>query len=152
MTDKMSDDQLLAQLGAALDAVDPVPEHVLDAAKAAFTWRTIDAELASLVFDSAAEDLIGVRSAETPRQLTFSSPGFEVELIILSDATRRLVGQLVPPQPAEIVLHHETGERAVRSDSLGRFTIDDVPVGSVRLTCRLQGENGPAVQTEWTII
>jgi hypothetical protein len=152
MSDNMSDDQLLARLGAALEAVDPVPEHVLDAAKGAFTWRTIDAELASLVFDSAAEDLIGVRSAETLRQLTFSAPGFEVELIILSDATRRLVGQLVPPQPAEIVLHHEAGETVVQSDSLGRFTIDDVPVGSVRLTCRLDGEEGSVVQTEWTII
>jgi hypothetical protein len=152
MSDKMSDDQLLAQLAAALYAVDPAPEHVLNAARAAFTWRTIDAELAALVFDSAVEDLLGVRSAETPRQLTFSTPGFEVELIILSDTTRRIIGQLVPPQAAEIMLHHETGETVVRSDGLGRFAIDDVPVGSVRITCRLEGEDGPVVQTEWTTI
>ena len=152
MSNKMNDDQLIARLADALDAVDPVPEHVLDAAKAAYTWRTIDAELAALVFDSAAEDLIGIRSADTTRQLTFSTPGVEIELIVLSDTTRRIVGQLVPPQRAEIVLHHETGERTVESDTLGRFTIDDVPAGSVRLTCRLEGDDGSVVQTEWTII
>ena len=38
-------DDLQALLGAALDAADPVPPHVLAAAHAAIGWRTIDAEL-----------------------------------------------------------------------------------------------------------
>ena len=37
-----------------------MPRHVLAAARGAFTWRTIDQELADLVFDSATE-LTGVR-------------------------------------------------------------------------------------------
>jgi hypothetical protein len=152
MSDQMRDDQLIELLARALDSGDPVPESVLEAAKASFTWRTIDAELASLVFDSAAEDLVGVRSVETTRQLTFSTPGVEIELVVLSEDSRRLIGQLVPPQTAEIVLHSRDEERRVTSDSLGRFTLHDVPTGSVRLTCVLGGEDGATVQTEWTII
>jgi hypothetical protein len=152
MSDYMSDDQLLASLSAALDAADPVPESVLDSAKASFTWRTIDAELAALVFDSAAEELAGVRSGETTRQMTFRSPGVEIELEVVSETHRRIVGQLVPPQEAEITLHHQTESRVAQSDSLGRFAFHDVPSGSVRLICKLQDETGAVVQTEWTLI
>lgn len=152
MSDHESDDQLLAQLGAALEAAYPVPEAVLDAARATFTWRTIDAELAALVFDSAAAAPAGVRSAESTRQMTFRSPGVEIELEVVSETRRRIVGQLVPPQQAEIMLHHEEETRRARSDSLGRFTFHDVPSGSIRLTCKLHDESGAIVQTAWTLI
>jgi hypothetical protein len=61
-----------------------------------WTWRTIDEELATLVFDSASE-LTGVRSEDTARQLTFRAPGMEIEVMVVDEATRRVVGQLVPP-------------------------------------------------------
>ena len=70
----VSDDELLALVGRALRAAEPVPDRVLTGARAAWTWRTIDEELAELVFDSAAE-LTGVRSEDTARQLTFRAPG-----------------------------------------------------------------------------
>ena len=47
----VSDDDLLELVGRALHAADPVPDHVLDGAHAAWTWRTIDEELAELVFE-----------------------------------------------------------------------------------------------------
>ncbi|MGA9597612.1 MAG: hypothetical protein WBV06_15770, partial [Acidimicrobiia bacterium] len=90
MSDHVTDDQLLARIAGAL-AADPVPEAVLDAARATFTWRTIDAELASLVFDSADEGLVGVRSTETARQMTFRTPGVEIELVVVSETRRRIV-------------------------------------------------------------
>ena len=65
-----SDDELLELVGRALRAAEPVPDQVVAGARAAWTWRTIDEELAELVFDSAAE-LTGVRSEDTARQLTF---------------------------------------------------------------------------------
>ena len=46
------DEQLLSDVGAAIAAADEVPASVIEAAKASFTWRTVDAELAELVFDS----------------------------------------------------------------------------------------------------
>ena len=50
----------------------PFPS-VLAAARGSFTWRTIDAELAELAYDSAldTERLTAVRSADTARLLTF---------------------------------------------------------------------------------
>ena len=77
----VSDDDLLELVGRALRAADPVPDRVLDGARAAWTWRTIDEELAELVFDSAAE-LTGVRSEDTARQLTFRAPGMEIEVMV----------------------------------------------------------------------
>ena len=74
-----------------------MPEHVLAAARGAFTWRTIDQELADLVFDSATE-LMGVRDHGGTRQLTFQAPGLEIEVMVADPDTRRLVGQLVPAQ------------------------------------------------------
>ena len=69
-SDVRPDDDLLELVGRALRAADPVPERVIEGARAAWTWRTIDEELAELVFDSAAE-LTGVRSEDTARQVTF---------------------------------------------------------------------------------
>jgi hypothetical protein len=153
MTERYSDEQLLSRLAAALDAADPMPAAVSEAAKATFTWRTIDAELAALVFDSASEELAGVRGAEmeAARQMTFRTPGVEIELVVVSETSRRLVGQLVPPQAAEIELHHEAGSATAQTDDLGRFTFHDVPAGTVRLACRLR-EDSAVIQTEWIII
>jgi hypothetical protein len=98
--DEHAADELLGRLGEALLAADPVPERVLAGARAAFTWRTIDAELAELVFDSATEPT-GVRGGveDTARQVTFQAPGVEIEVMVIDDGSRRIVGQLVPPEP-----------------------------------------------------
>ena len=50
------DDHLLAALGEAVRAARAVPPEFTAAGQAAFTWRTIDAELAALTFDSAAAE------------------------------------------------------------------------------------------------
>ena len=47
------DDALLAALRRIPRHADPVPGPVLEAARGSFTWRTIDAELAELAYDSA---------------------------------------------------------------------------------------------------
>ncbi len=146
------DEQLLRDVGAAIAAADDVPASVIDAAKASFTWRTVDAELAELVFDSASEELVGVRSgAEATRQMTFRAPGVEIEVAVLSEGTRRIVGQLVPPQQAEIELRYGNESRTVQSDNLGRFTLHDVPAGPISLRCSF-GDNGSVVQTDWMIV
>ena len=46
-------DPTFATLRSVIDRADPVPPAVIAAAKASFTWRTIDSELAELVADSA---------------------------------------------------------------------------------------------------
>ena len=144
-----NDDELLELLGRALREADPVPEHVLEAARAASTWRTIDQELAELVFDSATE-LIGVRSDDTARQLTFRAPGVEIEVMMVDDSSRRIIGQLVPPQTATVRLAGSDGETEQESDGLGRFTFDGVPPGPVRLSVVIDAER--VVTTEWVLL
>jgi hypothetical protein len=140
---------LLELVGRALRAVEPVPEHVITGALAAWTWRTIDAELAELVFDSAAE-LTGVRSEDTARQVTFQAPGVEIEVMVVDDAVRRIVGQLVPGAEMTIELHGADRVLTTRSDHLGRFGFDEVFSGPVRLTI-LGDEGQPVVHTDWTV-
>lgn len=147
---QMDDQQLLAVLGKVLDAADPVPAAVTEFAKAGFGWRNLDAELAELVFDSATEELVGVRSAADTRQVTFRAPGVEIEVAVVAEGTRRIVGQLVPPQPATIELRHGKQHQTTESDSLGRFTFHDVPAGPISLRCDLGGDQ--SVQTDWLIV
>jgi hypothetical protein len=146
----VSDDDLLELVGRALRAADPVPDHVLDGARAAWTWRTIDQELAELVFDSATE-LTGVRSEDTARQLTFRAPGMEIEVMVVDAASRRVVGQLVPPGSFTVTLI--TGDAALvdATDRLGRFSFDAVAPGPVRLAVT-DADGAPVVTTEWVLL
>ena len=96
MMTREPDNDLEIRLSRALDASDPVPEHVLEAARAAIGWRTIDAELAELLHEDSKE-LAGVRGDETgPRHLTFAAGDVELELMLARDRDTRIDGQLVP--------------------------------------------------------
>jgi hypothetical protein len=143
---------LLDRLGLALRAEDPVPERVLAGARVAFTWRTIDAELAELVFDSATE-LTGVRGGveDTARQVTFQAPGVEIEVMVIDDGSRRIVGQLVPPRDVTVQLTTADAVRDTRTDAVGRFTFQDVASGPVRLSVLGDGDEG-VIHTEWVLL
>lgn len=143
------DDALLGLLGKALQTADPVPDHVVAAARGAFTWRTIDDELAALVFDSALESS-GVRSEHTARQLTFRRGETEIEVMVVDDDSRRVVGQLVPPQSVAVHLTSNDRVDEQRSDRLGRFTFDAVPDGPVRLSV-MGADAKPVLSTEWVL-
>ena len=144
-----SDDALQALLGRALQTAEPVPDRVLAGARAAWTWRTIDEELAELVFDSAAE-LTGVRSEDTARQLTFRSPGIEIEVMVVDDVSRRVVGQLIPPGDFAVRLAVGDDLLEVSTDRLGRFTFETVAPGPVRISI-VDPAGTPIVSTEWVL-
>src|SRR5437773_988059 len=64
--------EMLAELRSVIDEVDAPPADVVAAAKASFTWRTVDAdlaELAEITFDSLVDEEAGtlVRGAGPPR-------------------------------------------------------------------------------------
>jgi hypothetical protein len=143
------DDALQDLLGVALREADPVPEHVLAAARGAWTWRTIDQELAALVFDSATE-LTGVRDRDAARQLTFQAPGLEIEVMVADPSTRRLVGQLVPAQPATVVLAGTGASLEQEADRFGRFSFDVVPAGPVRIS--VTAPDGSTIATDWVVL
>ena len=151
MEDSTHDDAaLLAELRAALDQHDVVPDAVTAAAKAAFAWRTIDAELAELSYDSLLDDkeLVGVRSSgAAARQLTFEGEALTVEVEV---GNGRIIGQLVPAQPGEVEVRHPGGCITVTADALGRFLADDVPRGPVSLRCVTGAAT--ATVTDWIIL
>ena len=153
-TDELGlDDALRADLRLA-GQLDEVPAETVAAAKASFLWRTIDAELAELVADSAEEDklLVGVRSTGTVRMLTFRSPTLTVEVEALSvGSRRRLVGQIVPPQVGRIAVRHRGGTMSIAADELGRFSADEVLPGPVSLHCSGVG-GGNVITTDWVVV
>ena len=149
------DAALLAELGAAMDEVDPAPAEVVAAARASFTWRTVDAELAALAelsFDSLV-DAGGtvVRGGAEPRLLTFRAGDLEIEVeATQAGTTFRLLGQIVPPSAGQVEVRHPDGSRTMPADELGRFSVDNVSAGPVSLVWRPPG--GAAVNTEWVTL
>lgn len=149
MTDEK---RVLALLRDGLDQADPVPDRVRQAAEAAWTWRTIDAELAALTHDSLvdAEPAL-MRGASDIRSLTFESPRVTVEVEV--DGGRTMTGQIVPPRPARIDLQ-QGGEHvvSVEADQAGIFFLDDLPTGPISLICRaLDDPPSWVVRTEWVM-
>ena len=75
------DDLLIDELRRVFAAIDPVPEPVQVAARAAIDWRNIDAEPAALVSDSIVDESPpDARGASEPRMLTFEAPDLTIEL------------------------------------------------------------------------
>ena len=150
MTRNPNDEQLLGILARALEAADAVPEHALAAAREILSPSGFEAGLAELVFDSAGQRLTGVRGAETARQVTFRAPGIEIEIMVMAEGARRLIGQLVPPQAATVEMHFDGQVRETGTDSLGRFQFADVPAGSIQLA--VTTDDGGKVITEWLVL
>jgi hypothetical protein len=148
-TPKRADDALLAELGEVLRADGPTAD-VIAAAKELFTWRTVDAELAALTFDSLLDDdPAAVRAtAAAPRLLTFEAAGVTVELEVeldvgaASGASRRLVGQVVPPRSGRVELVVDGRSRQTPVDDVGRFVValPDEP-GPIRLRLTTGGRD-----------
>ena len=144
------DAQLLAALGEALRSERSVPAEFIAMGKAAFAWRGIDAELATLTYDSLFEgaeaELAGVRSEPASlRYLTFTSGELTLEIELTDDA---LLGQLVPPGPGRVEVRTANGAVVTAViDQAGGFTIRPVPRGSFRLYCH--ATNGASFLTNW---
>lgn len=155
MTSVEEGDALLGELQGLLARVDPMPPQLLDQARRSFCWRTIDADLAELSFDSLTDrdSVLAVRSgadvAPEPRMLGFGAvvhgEDLSIEVEVSSDAG--LVGQIFPAGAAVVeVQEGGGGSTEVPIDELGRFFIEPVPSGPVRLRVEHAGR---VVQTAW---
>jgi hypothetical protein len=136
------DDGLARLLGAALDTDDPTPDSVREAARAAYTWRTIDAELAELADPVGAGPAFREEEADL-QTLSFHAPGLTIELGLSGTA---LLGQLVPPAPGTVTLRRSDGRTTdVPVDADGCFRIAPPPTGPATLSCT--GPTGRRVVT-----
>lgn len=144
--DSPGDDALLSQFREALRAVDPGIDRVVEAGRAAWTWRTIDAELAALTRDSwrAADGFALARDDGGRRTLVFEGTTGSVEIQITGG---RIVGQLLPPTSGRVQLLVVDGPgTSVDADEVGCFSLD-VPAGALwRLRCTRDSD---AIVTTW---
>ncbi len=143
------DDELLAALDDALRSARDMPREFVEAGKAAYAWRDIDAELATLTYDSVIEDerVLAISRSEPAslRSLTFTSAEFTIELEVTADA---LLGQIVPPRPGRAEARTASGDVMTAGiDEIGCFTIRPIPAGSFRLHCQIA--DGGTVLTKW---
>jgi len=137
----------MAELRALAALHDPVPAEALLAARSAMAWLSMDAELAELAETSSASEPAGVRGPGAPLMLTFTLPDLTVELEVIEEGSRRrLVGQLVPPQPGTIAVRHGGGTLELVADEVGRFVAHGVSPGPVSLRCAISGR---VVETDW---
>jgi hypothetical protein len=152
-------DRLEQDFRTLADKVDPVPGWVKDGARMAFGLRTLDAELLRLERDTAVDaDTVGVRGTPSVRELSFATGDMtlDAEVVHTGPYVRRLVGQLVPPVAAAIevltVCEGRPGPTlAAQADELGRFLVDDIPAGPMRVLIGPLG-GGPRVMTQWTVL
>lgn len=153
MTERNEDDDLMTRLRDVLAAADGPPPAAVALAKGMFGLRTLDAELAALVADSAADagaDAVAVRGSTDTRLLSFESADLAIEIEVSgAGPVRRVVGQVVPPGGGTIEVRQPGAgrPRSVEVDERGRFTIDDVRPEPLNLTCRRPGAR--PVTTQW---
>lgn len=144
------DDQILARLREGLGQSDPVPSDVTEFAKAAFSWRNIDAELAELDFDSIDEDLpSGVRSATTARMVSFQVGKWMLD-IEYDEASGHLMGHISPEAAYTVELHTAGALFSVESDEVGRFEADGIARGPLSMVLRFQ--DGQVIKTQWVVL
>lgn len=136
-------DALLDRIGHAFDQLPPVPPELQAAARSAFEWRRADAALAELIFDSANQDLIGVRGTASDRRSFRFAVNEYVIRVHLTPAT--LVVMIEPPLsvPCRVVTEEHTEE--LRTDEYG-----EVAVAAPEIPFRFEAElpNGEIV-TPW---
>jgi hypothetical protein len=150
------DEVLLSELRRIAAAADGPPTTVLEAARAVFLTRDLDTEIADLVADSRswlAYDQVRAGEEEAQGQwlLSFEGGGIHIDLEVDDGGSSlRLVGMMSGAPVDECVLEAEGQSRAVAFDRLGRFVIDGLVPGPIRMRCRLS--DGRRVTTRWVRI
>lgn len=145
----VTDDELLGVLASLLDETEAVPDELTKAARAALTWRTVDVELAELLYDSAVDpDPVLVRDTAVARLFAFAGGELSVDVELQGD---QLVGALSPPRECAIELQQPPTIRRAHSDEAGMFRLSDVQHGPTRLVVR-DTDGAEVVATAWVVL
>jgi hypothetical protein len=145
-----SDDDLMAELQQALQEAQDIPAELAEAARASYTWRTVDEELErlTLAYDSAMADAAHVRAAgSAARMLVFESDDVTIEIEVSDDV---LMGQVVPTGPGRVVVEDPKGAlEEVEADDGGFFLLRRPATTPLRFTW-VAGDT--RVVTEWVAL
>jgi hypothetical protein len=144
-----TDDELMEHLRRIASEVDAAPDLVTESARAAFSTRRLDDELAELLHDSGVTTSAAVRGAQPgPRLLSFESGEVSLELQI-EEVHGRLVlrGIAIGTVGDAEVETTTTGPHVAAIDHQGWFRVETLPVEALRV--RVRAANGTAVTTSW---
>jgi hypothetical protein len=131
-------------------------DQLIGTATVSGAMRTVDDELAVLVYDSSTEPepLEGARGGAqlgSARQLTFQGPELLIE-VELDAAGREMICQVVPPQPVSLEVRHQGGTLELGPDEFGTFHVPELPGRTISLRCMpLTTEAEPTV-TSWITV
>jgi hypothetical protein len=142
-----SDDELMARLREIAAVVDPPPEIVEEQARAAFSTRLIEFQLAELMQDSATRASAVRADDQRLRLLSFQTATVSLELQVDYIGERLVLRGLVVGASGEVEVETATELRHAPLDAEGWFVVDDVPEGTVRL--RLRAGDGTPITTSW---
>lgn len=144
-----------AGLGAAGGA-----EAAARAAKEAFGARVPPSDVVRLIWDSDTDRREGFdrrppdgAPAAASRVLWFGTDGLGVELEVAppTPGGRRLTGRVMPPGTSTVVLDRGAGAAVpVRPDDAGRFAVDGVAGGLLRLRVARPGRRD--LVTAWVLL
>lgn len=144
----MTDDELMQRLRRIADDIDAPPELVAESARAAFSMRRLDEELAELLHDSDLATPQVVRGARGPRTLSFETVAVSLELQIEQADGAVTVSGVVSGASGDVTVETTTAApRTARIDDNGWFRIADVPAGPLRV--HVTTTDGGAVTTRW---
>ena len=147
------DDLLHDRLREVLARVESPPRHLIEAAKASLEWRTVDADLAELLSDSADDPAVALRSNGAPHLLTFSSGDTVVVLEVGPERqSRRVIGQIISPAAAHVEVRHSGGVISTAADVDGRFRASAVSPGPISVSCRFDEPDRAPIVTSWVAI
>jgi hypothetical protein len=148
-----SDDELFLQLRDAVGERRQIADRMLEAAKGAYTWRTVDEELERLAlsYDSSVDDDLAMVRGTTiasARTLIFTGDTFMVDVEVGAEV---LMGQMVPAQKCcRVTLMTSQGWFAeTEADDAGFFLLARPGLGPVRLQC--QADDSKLI-TDWVVL
>lgn len=126
---------IMAAMRTVLESADPIPPSLVGRVQFGLDpdpATSRHTEVSRLV---AAPELVGTRSDEFARLVTFQSDSLTIMITVeeCTDGTMRIDGWLTPAACRHVELRCTTGPRSTESDDTGRFSVDAVPAGSVRL-------------------
>jgi hypothetical protein len=140
-----NDERLMAEL-KLLEGADPVSGLSLELARAAFDMRTMDAELAELVPETAFEDAVAVRAAGQPQLVSFEGTSGSIAIEVHEHGAGRVIkGYLDPPGDTTVAVLRPDGARAsVPADDRGHFVAELDVGGPVKLVTA-------SLETDWFV-
>lgn len=133
---------------------DRPPAALLAAARAAYSWRTVDVDLSRPSYDSLLDEaLTPTRGEQDARLLRYAVGEVTLDLEVTADGERRIVvGQVTPAQTADVTVRHGGAEEtSVATDALGRFALHGVRSGPLSVRCFVPSQPGP-LYTEWVLV